>query len=297
MNYNYYSQQSTISDPTVYGHYFDELPSDIKQLCHILQEFMLHFLDAEQLGYDIPASRLSELDLRHTNKLLEKIIHLDDRPLYQSRTMEKKLIGCCRDFSLLLCSILRHKNIPARLRFGFSTFQIPGFHHDQVLLEYWDKDKQCWNLVDARINSLFIKKYRIIYKSHAVTKNAFLTAGEAWQLCRSGSKSARQFGTGNKQRISGWSFIRNKLIQDFSALNKFEMLLWDRWGMMLNNSLNNFLFDQRQMNLLDSIANLISKPEIEIDLINQIYADEKELQVANQIYCDSHWNGGRMIEL
>lgn len=297
MDYKYYSQQSVTSTSNDYTSYFDGLPSDIRQLCEILQNVMLHYFDAEQMGYVIPAERLTELELRYAHKMMERIIQLDDSPLDQPRKIDKKLIGCCRDFSLLLCSILRHKNIPARLRFGFSTFQIPGFHHDQVLLEYWDDNKQIWVLVDARINSLFIKKYNVAYKSHEVSKNAFFTAAEAWQYCRSGSKSAEQFGSGNKHKITGWWYIRNKLIQDFAALNKMEMLLWDCWGMMLNNQSNNFLFDQRRINLLDSVASLLSRSSMDIDTINRIYLTEEDLHVAKQIYCDSHVNGGKIVEL
>ncbi|WP_456781864.1 transglutaminase domain-containing protein [Bradyrhizobium sp. USDA 3315] len=36
----------------------------------------------------------------------------------------------CRDFSLMLCSVLRHHGVPARIRCGFGRYFAPHPFHD-----------------------------------------------------------------------------------------------------------------------------------------------------------------------
>src|SRR5207244_3443971 len=93
-------------------------------------------------------------------------------------------------------------------------------------------------------------------------------------------------------RLTGWSYIRNKLIQDFAALNKMEMLPWDCWGMMLNDPSDDFINDIKKMELLDYIAGLTVKPDKNVEQINQIYLAEKDLRVGDIVYCDSLTGNG-----
>ena len=291
MNFkDYYRQQSLITNPGCYAHCFDELPDDPALLCEITRNVLTHFLDVEE--NNISSLRLAELDLRFIDKMLAQLFKLHSAALQQTRSKETKLIGSCRDFSLLLCAMLRHKQIPARIRFGFSTFHIPGFHHDQVLLEYWDDTKKSWCLADPRINEKFIKKYKLAANtfSHNIPYEIFLTAGQAWQLCRTKKMNPHRFGTGLKNRISGWKFIRNKLIQDLAALNKMELLSWDCWGIMLDDH------QEESVELLDYIASLTSQSEMDIEKINEVYAHDS-LKVPEMIFSDSLVSGWGNIKL
>ena len=262
MNFqHYYTQQSFMSDPGRYQHYFADLPDDPAFLCEWIRGLMLHFLDHE----NISEKRLAELNIRRVEDMFEQILHLNNEALTIPRMTENKLIGCCRDFSLLLCAVLRHKKIPARLRFGFTTFHLPNFHHDQVLLEYWHEDKQAWCFADVRMNERYIKKHQLDSQitSHDIPREWFFTAGQAWQLCRTGAKNPLQFGSGVERRYSGWNFIRNKMIQDLAALNLVEVLPWDCWGVMLQ-SIDDFA-------LLDDLAALITDEKINVAEINQFF--------------------------
>lgn len=295
MNFNdYYSQQSIISDPGYYQDWFNVLPGDAASLCEISRGVMMHFLDIDPYHHAIPIRRLSELNLRYIDKMIEQVFKLNGGQLQQINT---RLIGSCRDFSLLVCAMLRHKKIPARIRFGFSTFHIPGFHHDQVLLEYWDVFQNKWCLADPRVNQGFIHKYKLNQdtQSHDMPRDAFLTAGEAWKLCRYSKKSATQFGTGLKNRITGWAFIRNKLIQDLAALNKMELFSWDCWGMMLKDRTDDFMKHSKQVELLDYVAELTTS-EIDIQKINTVYRED-DLRVPSIIFSDSQIGGAKNVEL
>lgn len=297
MKYDYYRQQSSFTDPERYLSCFAELPSSVAKLCEITRHLMLHFMEVQSTHIDARA-RLHELDLRYLANRMEKLIQLNHTSLLLKRSDGTKSIGCCRDFSLMLCSFLREKNIPARLRFGFSTCHIPGFHHDQVLLEYWSESSQKWCLADARINSYFIQKYNLNknLEPHDLSYDLFMTAGEAWHLCRSGKKSPHRFGTGLSTRVSGWWFIRNKLIQDLAALNKMELLPWDCWGIMLKTRGDDFMQDDEQIELLDYIADLTAASNIDLEKIRHLYRDER-VAVPKQIYSESFVSGSHFIKL
>ncbi len=291
---DFYTEHSVITHPGRYALYFDELPAEANRLCQMTQCMMLHFLD---LPHD-DEKKLTDLDLRYVEKMLEKMLSKQNS-LWDARRNENKLIGCCRDFSLLFCAMLRQKKIPARVRFGFSTVHIPGFHHDQVLLEYWDAATSRWCLADARINPAFIKKYHLKQETvaHDIARDMFLTAGDAWRLCRAAKKMSHRFGTGIKRSSTGWWFIRNKLIQDFAALNKMELLPWDCWGMMVTTQSDNFMQNQDQVELLDRIAALTSSPDIDIKKITALYLHDERLKVPKCVYSDSFVSGARYVEL
>ncbi len=293
-----YQQHSRFTDPGQFQFLYQDLPDVPAELCEITRGLLLHHLDIANQEKLIPLNRLAELDLRFAERMLEKIISLNSANLLQARQVQTKLIGSCRDFSLLFCSMLRHKNIPARLRYGFSNVHIPDFHHDQVLLEYWDENKNDWCLADARMDDQFKKKYQLpaTFEAHDLPYQAFITAGEAWNLCRRKTKTANQFGTGVNKQIGGWWYIRNKLIQDLAALNKMELLPWDSWGLMLQGGLNDFnqddfMQDAKQVALLDLIAKLISTSKINASTVQSIYLENEALRVHDKIYSYSYFSG------
>ena len=73
---DYYVQQSKITDPGVYAHYFDCLPRSVRQLCNVAQGLILHLHDAPAMGYEIPKARLAEIELRSMSKLLAQLLQI-----------------------------------------------------------------------------------------------------------------------------------------------------------------------------------------------------------------------------
>ena len=89
---DYYLPQTQISDPGQYAHLFDALPDDIDSLCRAVRNIYVHYLSN---GY--PEAHKSDVDLRHIEKILARVMERDDRPLTEKRPLEKRFVGCCRD--------------------------------------------------------------------------------------------------------------------------------------------------------------------------------------------------------
>jgi hypothetical protein len=134
------------------------------------------------------------------------------------RPREKKLIVDCRHHAALLCTILRHQGIPARVRCGFATYLEKTHYQDHWITEYWKADEERWVLEDPDL------------VKHDIAREEFITAGKAWQMIRSGEMSDMQVGYDPHTR--GEWVARFNVTRDLACLNGFEGLSGDSWGMM-----------------------------------------------------------------
>jgi len=207
------------------------LPTDIPSLVKILQGVMLHAFWAERYGVSLTDERRAEVNLRRVDKQLARIVELEDRPLGEARPHERKLVGNCRDFSVMLAAILRHQGVPARARCGFGTYFTPGRYEDHWVCEIWRADQGRWILVDAQLDELMIEALKPDFDPLDVPRDRFIVGGKAWQLCRSGAADSDDFGIFD---MHGIEFVRGDLLRDFLAFNKIEILPWDGgWGYMV----------------------------------------------------------------
>ena len=165
--------------------------------------------------------------------MLARLAALDPRPLAEARPPERRLVGCCRDFTVLLCAMARHHGIPIRARVGFARYFIPDFHVDHEIVEWWDSGERRWRLVDPELSERHVAHYQIGFDPFDVPRNQFIVGGRAWQLCRTGAADPETFGLApDLPEPRGIRFVRGHVIQDLAALNKMELLLWDVWGLM-----------------------------------------------------------------
>jgi transglutaminase-like putative cysteine protease len=126
---DYYTRQSPISHPGELASLYQNLPAQVEELVRIVQGTTIHVFWAKRYGVDLADERQAEVQLRHLAPRLARTLELDPRPLTEARSVEKKLVGNCRDHSLLLVSMLRHVGIPARARCGFGAYFPVSYTH------------------------------------------------------------------------------------------------------------------------------------------------------------------------
>ena len=224
---NFYAQPGPMTDPHDQAHLFTDLPTDIPSLVKVVQGVMVHIFWAERYGLTLSDERKQEVNLRFIPKILARINELDPQPLTVARDLDHKFVGNCRDHTTLLCSILRYQGVPARARCGFGAYFNPGTYEDHWVCEYWNTDQQRWILVDAQLDQFQQDQLHITFDPLDVPPDQFVIAGRGWQLIRSGEVEPELFG------IFDWRgqwFAQNNLVRDFLALNKIELLPWDRLG-------------------------------------------------------------------
>lgn len=107
----YYATPGPMTNPQAQASLFDDLPRDVPALCRIVQGILIHIFWAEQQGVNLSDERKQEVQIRSVPRKLARIRELDNRSLTVARPPENRLVGNCRDFSVMLCSILRYQGI------------------------------------------------------------------------------------------------------------------------------------------------------------------------------------------
>ena len=152
---HYYATHSPITDPGEYEYLFDGLPDDVPQLVKIVQGLILHYGWTKHYGVKFSLERFNQdVFLRMVSKQLRRIIELSEAPLTEERPPEKRLQGCCREFTILLTAILRHKGILARARCGFATYFRPDHYEDHWVCQYWKAGENRWVSADAQLDKI-----------------------------------------------------------------------------------------------------------------------------------------------
>lgn len=249
---SYYAQQSPFTDPGAESGRLAGLPPDLSVLRRVARGLVLHYRADDLAAYGIPESRLSEVDTRYAERMFGRLFELDGRPLSGERPPEKRLLGCCRDFTVLFVSMARHLGIPARARIGFATYFVPGLNLDHEVAEVWDAGEGRWRLVDAQLSDEHADETDgTTFDPLDVPRDRFLVAGAAWEACRKGRADPDKFLVDpdlDVEMTRGWPYLRHNLIHDLAALNKTEMVLWDYWGLMQREP------SEEDLALLDRVA-------------------------------------------
>jgi len=246
----YYAFHGIMTDPKKNGFLFKGLPNEVSALCQIIQGVLIHLHWADRLGVKLSVQRKREANIRQVEQRLKGIWKMSDQPLTVPRPLEKRQVGTCRDFSVMLSAMLRHQHVPSRARCGFATYFLPGRYEDHWICEYWDTDQHRWVTVDPQLDNFQRQVLQIRFDPCDVPSNHFLPAGRAWQLCRTGQADPDHFGIFD---MHGMWFIRGNLLRDMASLNKVEMLPWDGWGLIKKQE---EALSAEDMALLDKVSAL-----------------------------------------
>lgn len=283
-----YRAQSAVTDPVEHADLFATLPGDLPGLARIAGGLIVHyFADKWVLGHEVSPDRLGEIDTRTVRGILARLRVLEDSPLTQARPPQRRLVGCCRDYAVLLCAMARHRGIPARLRVGFADYFLPGSHEDHAVVECWDAAAGRWRLIDAHLGARHLAFFRIVFDPLDVPRDRFLVAGRAWRMCRQGQADPNRFGIDVPGAPRGWPFLRTRLLLDLAALSQQELLQWDAWGSEPDGAV---------VALLDEAARL-TEADVAPSALRTFLADHPELAVPHVIHSFSPAVGPREVAL
>ncbi len=93
----FYATQSTITDPGELDHRLDELPGDLESLQEAARQLVFHYRaggDFEEHG--IAPEWIAEINTRYGDRMLARLLELQDFPLTEERPPHRRLVGCCR---------------------------------------------------------------------------------------------------------------------------------------------------------------------------------------------------------
>ena len=268
----YFAEQGRISNPETHASLYENLPTSVAELVKIVQGITIHVFWAERYGFIAPPERMAELQLRSIENRLARTIELDPRPITEPRVPDKRLLGNCRDHSVLLASMLRNQGIPARARCGFGAYFMPDHFEDHWVTEYWNEEQSRWIFVDAQLDELQCDVMKIPFDTLDVPRDQFVVGGRAWQMCRSGEQDPDKFGIFD---MHGLGFVRGNLVRDVASINKMELLPWDCWGVILHESLD----DPDDLAALDAAASLSARDVPDFDALRTRFESDPRFHV------------------
>jgi len=222
----HYAAHSALTHPGSHAALVSGLPRDIPVLCRTLHGLLIHEAWVEKHGLDPAVFAGQSRATLSVAQRLEQLLAIDASPLTSARPAESRALGTCRDFSLMLCGVLRDHRVPARVRCGFGRYFAANRYEDHWVCEYWASGEQRWVLVDAQLDQPHRDHLKFDFEPIDVPRTAFATGVEAWKLCRDGVIDPAQLGHGT---TTGLFFARVNLARDLLALAKIETSAWDTW--------------------------------------------------------------------
>ena len=273
--------QSTFTDPGAAGPVIDELPADLAALREASSQLVFHYRgDGDWAQNGVPAGRAGEIDTRYADAMFALLLSRGEPTLARKRLPPDRVVGCCRDATLLFVSLARHKGIPARMRVGFAAYLRPGLLIDHVVAEAWDEAAGRWRLIDGEMGSDWTPEV----DGHPVdwldlADDQFVTGPRAWQAARAGTSDAERHLTApelDAPELRGWPLLARHVIHDLVALNKSEMLVWDAWGMQLGFGPETVAGQDAA--LLDEVCAQLVDPGVSCDVVAAL-ANRDELRV------------------
>jgi transglutaminase superfamily protein len=226
---DFYRRQTEITDPGDRAELFEKIPDDAAELVALLQGVAMHRDGALwRFGVMLSDERYAQGETRKVRDILAVLGSFDERP------PEERFGATCRDFCVLLCAMLRHRGIPARMRGGYGNYNWifggPRLFDDHWVVEYWTTEHG-WRLADAQVGGSAMADYRIDFDPVDVPRERFVLAGRAWLDGRAGRVDPEDFiVSGLRQR--GLPVIAQIVVRDLAALLGIEGFPWDSWGII-----------------------------------------------------------------
>ena len=264
----FYSKQGVrtkVSKVTV-----DNFSDSLEEIIEIIHGFLIHPGEIKFRNLDFSKEKFTELMLNSVEKVLNKVKELGEDDLLLERNFDKKVIGICRDFSMILTSVLVSKGIPARCRCGFATYFREGYE-DHWICEYWNGEK--WVQVDPQMSEVWKKKLGIEKKNALnLMEGDFFNGAEVWKFYREGKINPSDCGFSLKEGAFGEWYIRGNMLRDFFSLNKIQYLYDEKTDLMSRD----YFLNEDDLKLLDQISELIIDKDFEG--IRKLYLDRKNLR-------------------
>ena len=262
----FYCQQTEYTDPGEFAYLFENLPESIDELCDLIKCQLVHPADLPYYSGIFPSDRQWE-DEQYpgVKEILAGLLEYDSRGLVADRKPVDRLLISCRYHSILLASILRYRNIPVRLRWGFAPYIAPGsgysIHH--AICEVWNEQEQRWMFVDPDRNMVDFHREK------------FELGGDIWLKYQQGEIDPRKYGGGG---IWGEEQILDMFIHDLPSVLGYEATYWEYPSLMENGELDINNLEPEQIEILNIVAIQLQNPDENFNELKSVYQQHLYLQ-------------------
>ena len=265
---DFYKQYSAYTDPGDYGYLYKNLPDSLPELCRLIRSQYINYgWELDNYRELIPKERWNESAKYTTVKsALEGLLSHDSRGLVKDRKPENRLMLICRDNALLLASILKYRGIPARVRYGFAPYLIPGFHANHVICEVWNEKGNRWMLVDPSTD-------RIDF-----AREEFDFSNDVWLKMQKKEINPELYGMPGQNEYNGSPLMTTVVCYDLASILGTEYPV-GQYLPILDYVFKNNQFTTEQIEILNRISELMKSIDADnISKLHKIYNNTSQIQ-------------------
>ncbi len=267
-----YAQQTDLTDPGDYFQLYDILPESIDSICLLIKHQLIHPLEALQKGFSLDQV-IEEGSINDTEQILEELMKKDSSGLTLNRNEKNRLLIACHHHAMLLSSILRYRDIPVRMRFGFARYfeKEAGIRFGHVICEVWNETEQRWILVDPDRHYVDFSPDRFDF------------ASEAWYNLKRNKIDKEVYVSSIGDGLKG---VVNLLALDVAHVILEERMHWIYPEIALKEFYNFDDLDKKERNTLNDAATLLKNPDQNLGLIDSLYHHNIGFQPSDMDYED-----------
>lgn len=265
---SFYRQYSIFTNPGEYELMYANLPDSLAEICKLIKAQLIHpVADLPKYRNLIPPERSYE-DLKYPTVLtiLAGLKTYNPDGLIINRKPADRLVVSCRYHAILLASILKHRGIPARVRYGFATYLYPKYHIYHVICEVWNGNEKRWILVDPDRQMIDISSQQ------------FEFAGNVWIKNQQGKLDPNTYGVPNWW---GSHPILDVLCHDLASVLGTEHTYYNRPPISADTTMNVKNMPINQIDTINKISALMANVDANFNELQKIYNENKQLQFSN----------------
>jgi hypothetical protein len=239
------------TNPGAYGYLYDDLPESLDDLCTLIKKQLVHPFELKKYSKKIPKDRVFEdRDFPTVSLMLAELLKRDKSGIVLSRQPENRLVVACVHHCMLLASILRHRNVPVRIRAGYAKYIADNnVRVSHVVCEVWDHKYGKWILVDP-------DRQRIDFP-----RREFEFAYDTWNLLRSKDLDEKQY-------VSRYADVDQStvhlLCHDLSYVIGTEELYWNDPSIVAKSQSGIANLSEDELHLLDKIAIFLKESDFHL---------------------------------
>lgn len=284
----FYKKTSPYTDLGLYTDFAKNLPNDINELCLLQRNQIIHPFDLsnEVMRNDSNSPygdmmKVSKTSLRYENDIfptaqavLAELLRRD-KNYSIDRKIEDKVHVCCREQTILLASILKSKNIPARARSGFAKYVSASGTQagDHWITEYYSSTNKRWTLVDADI---YFDKDILDFDLLDIPRQNFIFGAEAYLGIRENKFKSEEIYYSSSPLTFGLNASIRGLFFDFHSLMNDEIIFLHLPKYIIDK---NFKLSEEEFIELDNLAKLMLDPDKNFDALLGIWENNEKLRI------------------
>jgi hypothetical protein len=261
----FYRQYGFYTNPGEYEPMYSNLPDSLAEICKVIKSQLIHpIADLPKYRDLIPQDRSCE-DLKYptVHTILAELKTYNPDGLIINRKPSDRLVVSCRYHAILLASILKHRGIPARVRYGFASYLYPQYHLYHVICEVWNNNEKRWMLVDP-------DRQMIDFPSQQ-----FEFAGDAWIKYQQGKLDPNTYGVPNWW---GSHPILDVVCHDLASVLGNEHIYFNRPPISADTTMNVKNMPADQIDVMNKISVLMADIDANFNELQLLYNNNKQLQ-------------------